>query len=168
MHKKESHGYSPAATYLNEAWVGSVTSCISMKRDLLNLILPIPYEKDWITRADDCLVWGASLKLGYKCFLNKSLVKYRIHGRNFFYGKTTLDDQLYLRKLRIRKLLHFLLGDLDGSYIKDNLYLEFKALPIKTSEDLIAYIRILLRCEATIISKSVQLLRIVATYFKKK
>ena len=54
-------GYSAILTaYLHE-WIGAPTSCLSMRRTVLEKILPLPFLEAWRTRADDCLVFGASL-----------------------------------------------------------------------------------------------------------
>jgi hypothetical protein len=47
---------------------------------LLERILPLSFDTDWRTRADDCLVFGASMVGGRKFFLGRPLVRYRIHG----------------------------------------------------------------------------------------
>ncbi len=54
-------GYSVILTLFRREWIGAATSCLSMRRQVLEDVLPLPFENDWRSRADDCLVFGASL-----------------------------------------------------------------------------------------------------------
>ncbi len=54
-------GYSVLRTVYQRAWIGGPTSCLSLRRNILNKILPLPFVEEWRVRADDCLVFGASL-----------------------------------------------------------------------------------------------------------
>jgi glycosyltransferase involved in cell wall biosynthesis len=166
LSEKECYGYTPAITFLNKLWIGSSTSCISMKIALFRDILPIPFERDWITRADDCLVWGASLKMGYKCYLNDPLVNYRVHGSNYYYGRKNSNEQLYIRDLRVERLFSFFSTDLGYAHIYEKLALEFKALPDKTKKDVVIYLRILFNSDASFIRKTKQALSILRSYIK--
>ena len=58
---------------------------------------------DWRTRADDCLVFGASLAGARKFRIEKNLVGYRIHGNNVFASnsETAKPEVLFLRQDRI-------------------------------------------------------------------
>ena len=102
-------GFSTITTFIHRDWIGNETSAISMKTNFLKKVLPIPLEQDWITRADDCLVWGASVAGGRKYFLNESLVKYRVHGGNHFYNNNITADQSYkyTRILTVEKLFSY-------------------------------------------------------------
>lgn len=79
-------GYSVLKTLCTREWIGSITSTLSMRRNILAKVLPIPYIEDWRVRADDCLVWGASLVGAKKFYLSKSLVQYRIHQSNNYHN----------------------------------------------------------------------------------
>ncbi|MBC1258898.1 glycosyltransferase, partial [Trichormus variabilis] len=70
-------GYSVIRTLCNGEWIGSITSTLSMRRNILRKVLPIPNTEDWRVRADDCLVWGASLVGAKKFYLSQPLVRYR-------------------------------------------------------------------------------------------
>ena len=54
-------GYSVILAAYQREWIGASTSCVSMRRHVLDKLLPIPFVEDWRVRADDCLVFGASL-----------------------------------------------------------------------------------------------------------
>ena len=54
-------GYSVILVAHLREWIGAPTSCLSVRRSVLEKILPLPFSEFWRTRADDCLVFGASL-----------------------------------------------------------------------------------------------------------
>lgn len=62
-------------------WIGGPTSTLSARKDLLSKIFPFPneYLADWLTKADDCLIYAASAFGGTKYYLCKPLVLYRRH-----------------------------------------------------------------------------------------
>jgi glycosyltransferase involved in cell wall biosynthesis len=121
-------GYSVVSTLFTREWLGSSTSTISMRSSLLKKLLPMPFEEDWITRADDCLVWGASVFGSNKYYLCKPLVCYRVHSNNNFYGKKMLDVDLYAREIALNKIFNYFLNKVKIS--NDNIgclvNLEFK------------------------------------------
>ncbi|MBC6431473.1 glycosyltransferase family 2 protein, partial [Nostoc sp. HG1] len=67
-------GYSVIRTLCNGEWIGSITSTLSIRREIIRKILPIPNIEDWRVRADDCLVWGASLVGAKPAFLSKRAI----------------------------------------------------------------------------------------------
>lgn len=79
-------GYSVIKTLCTSEWIGSITSTLSMRRNILSKVLPIPHTEDWRVRADDCLIWGASLVGAKKFYMSKSLVQYRIHQSNNYHN----------------------------------------------------------------------------------
>jgi hypothetical protein len=93
--------------YLRE-WIGAKTSCLSLRRGLLEKILPLPFAEDWRTRADDCLIFGASLAGARKYFLAQPLVRYRVHDTNHFRGRAPDKHALYRRRLAINRLFEHL------------------------------------------------------------
>jgi glycosyltransferase involved in cell wall biosynthesis len=97
-------GYTGLVTYCSRIWLGGPTSTISLRRSCAGQFFPIPYEDDWRIRADDCLVWLASLYNGRKYFLNEPLVAYRTHGNNNFFGKARDDQERYLYAHKRAKL----------------------------------------------------------------
>lgn len=90
-------GLSAARTLLCGAWIGSVTSTLSLRRPLAQTLLPVLrlLSPRWRIRADDCLVLGASLAGARKFFSAAPSVEYRIHAANHFFGRsgaTEADD----------------------------------------------------------------------------
>lgn len=69
-------------------WIGRATSTISLKIDYARTIANIPdsFDIDWKIRADDVLVFGASVLGAHKYFFNKTQVGYLVHGNNNFYN----------------------------------------------------------------------------------
>jgi len=101
-------GYSVIlAAYLRE-WIGAPTSCLSMRRSILERILPLPFLEAWRTRADDCLVFGASLAGARKYYLAQPLVRYRVHPRNHYFGRKIDRCAVYRRRLAINSLFEHL------------------------------------------------------------
>lgn len=78
-------GYSYFSSLLGDEMPGIATSGISMKKTLLEKILPLnKIESDWKICADVCLKLGSSLAGGYKYYNSESKVLYRLHGKNNF------------------------------------------------------------------------------------
>jgi glycosyltransferase involved in cell wall biosynthesis len=98
---------SSALTRFSGCWIGSPTSALIVSGRLFRQLFPFPWEADWITRADDVLVFGASL-LGYrKKFLPSLAIAYRTHGNNAFHGKTFSRQEVVARQLRKEKLFGY-------------------------------------------------------------
>jgi len=59
-------------------WIGSPTSGIAVRREILDLFLPLPQalEEDWRIRADDCLVYGLAMLKACSLYLHLPLVGY--------------------------------------------------------------------------------------------
>jgi glycosyltransferase involved in cell wall biosynthesis len=100
----EDFGYTLLLTMFGRRWIGGPTSCLSARRQLLSKVLPIPYLEDWRIRADDCLVFGASLVGGRKYYRGSDLVNYRVHESNAFAGRRPGAGDTYKRKVAINRL----------------------------------------------------------------
>ncbi len=59
-------GYSKVLTAFRGIWIGGPTSVLSIRRRILEGLLPLPFVEDWRVRADECLVFGSSLAGGSK------------------------------------------------------------------------------------------------------
>jgi hypothetical protein len=97
-----SLGFSLITTLLNLTYVGSVTSTIAIRRNVILLLLPTMRQvaPRWRIRADDCLVYGASLVCSKKYFLATPTVLYRIHGQNRLFGREQTHDEGFLHRFR--------------------------------------------------------------------
>lgn len=71
---------------VTRARVGSITSTLGLRRDLAGLALDFDrrLDPDWRTRADDCLLYGASFAGAIAYYHPVRTVRYRIHGTNAF------------------------------------------------------------------------------------
>lgn len=99
-------GYS-AARCLERggAWVGAPTSCLSMRRRVLDRIFPVSDDSAYRICADEVLVYGSSLVGARKYFLGEPLIQYRVHGTNAFFGQGDKPERAYLRRLHGRVLV---------------------------------------------------------------
>jgi glycosyltransferase involved in cell wall biosynthesis len=143
------NGYSVLKTLCLGEWIGSITSTISMRRETLQKILPIPYIEDCRVRADDCLVWGSSLVGAKKFYMSQPSVMYRIHGKNNFYNDKSLSINIsfeYKRLLNKSALFNYILHK---NTIALPLLLaytslqEFKTIPCPTKKDFGLYFKII-------------------------
>ena len=124
------YGYSLLPAVFTGQWLGAPTSCLSMRRELLAKILPIPYLEDWRTRADDCLVVGASLACGDKYFHGKALVNYRVHGSNHYVGTRPPQKRKYRHRVAINRLTKLISDRMgyDVERLPDNAHHEFRTM----------------------------------------
>ena len=76
-------GYNLFLVYYLNFFAGSSTSNISISKNLTNKIFPIKNEDFFRIRADDVVVFYASV-MGEMFFIDKELSLYRIHGNNLF------------------------------------------------------------------------------------
>jgi glycosyltransferase involved in cell wall biosynthesis len=133
----EDFGYTLLPTMFCRRWIGGPTSCLSARRRLLSKILPIPYLEDWRIRADDCLVFGASLVGGRKYFLSRNLVNYRVHGDNAFAGRPPSASDVYKRKVAINRLFKLFTDRMgyDVEALPDIAHHEFRTVDARSAYD---------------------------------
>lgn len=121
-------GSSVCSASLFSEWVGNVTSSLAMRRSIAEKIFPLPHVSDWKTRADDCLIWGASLAGAVKYKSNTAGVFYRIHEENHYAGRE-LDSAIKAERVyKICKLKNAFLKrfDIDSDTIALLSYFEFR------------------------------------------
>lgn len=97
-------GYTGLVTYCRRTWIGAPTSMLSLRRSLADQFFPIPFEQEWRIRADDCLIWLASLFNGRKFYLKEPSLAYRVHDHNHFFGRAPNPDAEYRRTLSCARL----------------------------------------------------------------
>lgn len=148
-------GYSTIRTVHQHAWIGGPTSCLSIRRPLLARMLPLPLEADWRTRADDCLVFGASLAGGRKRYLAQPLVRYRVHPTNHFCGKRPDAVSTYRRRLAVNRLFGHLVLQMryDVPQLADFAHREFRTLAEPDFDDFTSYLRLTLRARLAVARK---------------
>lgn len=163
-------GYSVAATLYMKKWVGGPTSSISMKRHVLDKILPIPFLQEWRTRADDCLVYGSSLVGARKFYLPKPLVKYRIHDKNSNFGRNFSKNYKFTRELAKEQLLSFIVekNNIPRNLLYHMVLREFRRLPRPSYKLLKIYRKILFASDFPFIKKCGQIIALYKSYLIKK
>lgn len=149
------NGYSVLKTLCLGEWIGSITSTISMRREILNKILPIsfPYTEDWRVRADDCLVWGSSLVGAKKFYMSQPSVMYRIHKNNNFHNDKSLGINIsfeYRRLLKKSALFNYIMQKNSLSlplFLAYTSLQELKTIPCPTKKDFALYLKIIFTLE---------------------
>lgn len=142
--KDQDFGYSVILTAYLREWIGAATSCLSMRRSVLEKFLPLPFCEDWRTRADDCLVFGASLAGARKFYLAQPLVRYRVHGANHYCRRAPDQFAVYHRRLAINRLFAHLERKLcyDVRRLADFHHREFCTIARPTFGQFVKYLRI--------------------------
>ena len=93
-----------ALTRRMHCWIGAETSSLCIKGSLLHSILPYPFEKDWMARADDVLIFGSSIMGARKLYIESLAISYRIHTSNNFVGRTITAIERAEWRLRHERL----------------------------------------------------------------
>jgi glycosyltransferase involved in cell wall biosynthesis len=148
-------GYSVALCLAQGgAWVGGPTSCLAIRRSVLDQIFPVPNDKAWRICADEALVYGSSLAAVRKYFLGDLLVEYRVHDANAFFGKRDTPERAFQRRLEGRRLTEFLRNrfSLPISLV-DILHHEFRTIERPTREEYKQYRRAVLSSNASLRKK---------------
>lgn len=163
----QSHGFSVCKTWFLRCWIGAPTSAISMRKSVLDKILPLELESDWKVRADDCLIWGASLVGAKKYFFGDAAIRYRVHGNNNFFGKQFNADDSFKRALGINRMFNLVAQKNHITITPDLLIWEFDAHPEKNTGVLLDYLKMTLMLNASFFKKVITALRIARRYFKR-
>jgi glycosyltransferase involved in cell wall biosynthesis len=96
-----------ALTRKMRCFIGAETSCVCMKGSLYQTLFPYPYEKDWITQADDVFTFGASIVGAHKLYIESLGISYRIHADNNFVGKQITPGELTDWRLRLERMFRW-------------------------------------------------------------
>ena len=165
-------GYSVIKTLCVGEWIGSITSTLSMRREILQKILPIPYTEDYRVRADDCLIWGSSVVGAKKFYMSRSSIMYRIHKNNNFYNDKSLDINTSFEYKRLFKRSTLLNYISQKNSISLPLFLaytslqELQTIPCPTKKDFSIYLKIIFLLENNIYWK-IKGIFILGIYFCK-
>lgn len=135
-------------------WIGSSTSCLSLRRSALEAILPLPFLDDWKIRADDCLVFGASLTGARKVYVGRPLVQRRLHGENRHEGRELDAAQRAHHVEAIDRLIDHWApsGDDDVASVR-SAPAEFASVGRPTMRDFRRYLSIVRRLDAPFLTK---------------
>ena len=159
-------GYSVISTLNKRRWIGAPTSCLSMRRHILEKILPSPYLDDWRTRADDCLVLGASVVGARKFYLNETLVRYRVHEGNSFYGKPYGKYRVYQHRLAVNRFLEMIIRRMGYNRLclTEFTHREFRTIAQPTFQRFNDYVWMALRADVGI-GKRIGMAISIFTYY---
>jgi len=167
-------GYNLFLVYFLTIFTGSTTSNISISKNLADKIFPIKNEKFFRIRADDVVVFSASM-MSEMYFLDDILTEYRIHGSNLFacnYKKIT-DKEKYYRDFVMHQLKKEILDkiEVDRRFFENpyHLFAEFRTKRIYDKNILKLYLKILfLEMNVPFFKKLFVAKRIIEHYFENK
>jgi glycosyltransferase involved in cell wall biosynthesis len=159
-------GCSLILTLYLQSWVGGPTSCLSIRRGFLEKFMPLPFDAEWKTRADDCLVFGGSLAGASKYFLGRPLVRYRLHGDNYFQGRAPDKLADFSRRVAINRLVGFIsqkMGYAEG--LNNIAHREFRTRTNPTRREYRDYRIVVLRSNLPLGRKLAMLASMAAYYY---
>ena len=113
----------PATSALARAascWFGGPTSCIAISGSLFHKIFPYPFEPDWKSRADDVIVYAASIISPYKLYIPSLNIGYRTHQSNGYLNRAISSKEKERRQIALNQLF-----DWYGSRFSMNVYPSF-------------------------------------------
>jgi glycosyltransferase involved in cell wall biosynthesis len=105
-----------ALVRIREAWIGNVTSSISLSGRIYKRLLPCPFQEDWRARADDLFIFAVSHIGASKTYIPSIGIAYRKHGKNDHLVKAGYyesPEEAVARGVRFNKLLDFYCKKLD-------------------------------------------------------
>jgi len=163
-------GYSVALTSFKRSWKGASTSALSMRRWVLDRIFPVPFVEDWRIRADDCLVYGADLVGASKHYLAQSLVRYRVHDDNHWYGRPSTPSSKYRRKLALGRFVKSMQDRMgwDVERLPNLAHLEFETISQPTLKDLRRYSRLVRRADCSITTRLERVLGMASVALQRR
>ena len=163
-HRGGNLGCTAALALARGKFVGAPTSAVSARRAVLGKVLPMPLEQDWRTRADECVVVGCSLAGARKYYLDRPLVRYRVHGGNRHFGRSLDARERHQYALRHDRMRSFVVQSLDRDprRLIELAPQEFLALDRPHKKDLNRYLRIVARSDLRLSRK----LRVGLTMFR--
>ncbi|MEK8025681.1 glycosyltransferase family 2 protein [Pseudaquabacterium rugosum] len=152
-------------------WQGVATSGNAIKVELLSRILELPPDqvKEWKTRPDDCLFYGADILGGRKLYLARELALHREHGSNAL----LLEKQSSLKRLkyefRREKMMAFYRSQIsESSRLKCLAHVEFRTKESPTFAEFMAYVKIAWAAPEALNRRLRKSLQIAQHYFLEK
>jgi glycosyltransferase involved in cell wall biosynthesis len=137
-------GYTVIATLKGRVYLGAVTSAHAIRRKISLTLLPVLRQiaPRWRLRADDCIVYGASLAGTKKYYLAEPTALYRIHGGNeHFIGGLNKPDEFFAHRLRRDTFFELLAGHLGlGPTVRLHVVQEFLSNPQPTRNQYRLYV----------------------------
>jgi glycosyltransferase involved in cell wall biosynthesis len=139
-------GFSAIATLKSRVFIGSITSTLAIRRKLSLTLLPVLRQiaPRWRMRAEDCIVFGASLAGARKYYLAAPTALYRFHEKNEHrFGQMTEFDEFYAHGLRRDTFFELISNHLGlGPSIRLNVVWEFLSIKHPTRNHYREYVRL--------------------------
>lgn len=156
-------------TLFDHMYLGVRTSTMSIKKKVLDQILPLQLEEAWRIRADDCLIWGSSIVGASKYFLAKPLAEYRVHGSNHWYGTQSNIEQQLRRSIAMNAYFNYFLHKraIDESILK-GAHLEFRIMPNPSFKLLRKYVKMILLSNIALRYKLKNIIRMLRHYVMRE
>lgn len=160
-------GYAVVSTLYARKYIRAITSTISVRKKILDKVLPLPFLDDWRRRADDCLFWGSAIAGARMFYMAKPLIRYRIHGNNYMMTAPLNSCVVYKRFSAISNMFEFLRQRLFySSNLIDLAPLEFRTIPNPTREEFNIYSGIILSSPLPL-HKKLGKIRYMFTHFQQ-
>lgn len=107
--RDRDHGLSILLGAYYHRFQGAATSALTLRRELMARLLALPPERarDWMSRPDDCLVYGSDILGAHKVYLAEPMVLHREHGSNALksFGRSPL--KVYRHVIGSERMLEF-------------------------------------------------------------
>lgn len=163
-------GISAVGAVMQRRWVGAPTSCLSMRSSLVRKILPYPHESEWRTRADDVLVFGASIVGSHKYHIEEQLVDYRRHGGNHFAGKSWSAAEKMRHSLEVNRMTGWYAEKMgyELSTFPRLASREFRTIEKPTVKEWLQYLRMATHPSLTLGARMGNLLAVTKHYAREK
>lgn len=152
-HRRHSadDGRSVLAGCYARSWRGSPTSAVCIRHALARRLVDLPaaLAREWRTRADDALTYGADILGARKLYLSTALACYRVHGQNAYIGHECDADSAassrHLEKIE-RLVAHYrAMAGIDGAQRSQQCrgaLEEFRTKPAPVKSDLKRYLQL--------------------------
>lgn len=163
-------GISVVGSLLGNHWVGEKTSCLSMRTSVARIVLPFPHEHEWVTRADDVLVFGSSAVGAYKRHLDQKLIEYRIHDLNHFANNQFRDADKLRRSLAINRLCNWFAKRMgyELSSLPKCIHREFRTRQKPTFKEWRAYQKLSLGASSSLMTVAKNMAAVSLHYVKQR
>lgn len=139
-------GFSLIAVLKERIFLGSITSTLAIRRNISLTLLPVLRQvaPRWRVRADDTIIYGASLAGARKYYLAAPTVLYRIHDKNdHLFGQVKSIDEFYAHGLRRDMFFELLSSHLGlGPSVRLHVVWEFLSIKQPTRNQYRVYVRL--------------------------
>jgi glycosyltransferase involved in cell wall biosynthesis len=139
-------GFSLIAVLKERIFLGSITSTLAIRRSLSLTLLPVLRQvaPRWRVRADDPIIYGASLAGARKYYLAATTVLYRIHETNdHIFGQVKSIDEDYTHGLRRDMFFELVSSHLGlGPSVRLRVVWEFLSITQPTRSQYRVYVRL--------------------------